>query len=135
MSHIEILSSAISIIHGDGTPMIGCKLSIDDAIAWVKERYPYSSFCLVQDWRWLDIEVSVADHEALTARGVQPVILFANHIVFDSRARWEAGSWVRSTALHHYDKEGAFQTMNTVYVLMGDGVRQTTTSAALQSIT
>lgn len=134
MIKLDDLDSVTSIIHGDGSPMTGCQLSVEEALAWVRAAYPNKPHCLVRDWRWLDLDIPVDDHEFLEQRGQQPAALYANNVVFDSRSRWAPGNWVRSTLLHRYDEKGAFVTLNTVYVLMGEGIKQKTTVDAFQSI-
>ncbi|MCG8910327.1 MULTISPECIES: DUF6957 family protein [Pseudomonas] len=128
------LSKISSIIYGDGTPMTGCQLSDEEAMQWVRERYSNMEYCLVREWCWLDIDVSDEARDGLKKRALQPVVVYANNVVYDSRRRWDTGSWVKTSLLHRYDEGGAFMTFNSVYVLLGEGTRQTTTPEALRSL-
>lgn len=134
MSLPKGLSEVSSIIYGDGTPMIGCQLSDEEAMQWVRERYSNMEYCLVREWRWLDIDVSDEARDGLKKRALQPVVVYASDVIYDSRRRWDTGSWVKTSLLHRYDEGGAFMTFNSVYVLLGEGVRQTTTPEALRSL-
>lgn len=134
MSLSDSVSSVASIIYADGAPMTGCLLSDDEAVAWTKNRYSNMSYCLVRDWRWLDIDVSDETRDGLKKRGLLPAVVFANNVVIDSRMRWGRGDWVKTSLLHRYDEGGVFMTLNTVYLLMAEGTRQTTTLEALRSI-
>lgn len=134
MNHLDTLSEAISIIHGDGTRMDGCPLSDEEAMDWVRSKYRNMEYCLVREWRWLDIDVSDEARDGLKKRALQPVVVYANNVVYDSRRRWDTGSWVKTSLLHRYDEGGAFMTFNSVYVLLGEGARQTTTLEALRSL-
>ncbi|WP_447747804.1 DUF6957 family protein [Pseudomonas nicosulfuronedens] len=134
MSIPKGLSEVSSIIYGDGTPMTGCQMSDEEAMRWVRERYSNMEYCLVRDWRWLDIDASDEARDGLKKRALQPVVVYANNVVYDSRRRWDTGSWVKTSLLHRYDEGGAFMTFNSVYVLMGEGMRQTTTLEALRRL-
>ncbi|QEY75030.1 DUF6957 family protein [Pseudomonas denitrificans (nom. rej.)] len=134
MSLSDRVSSVASIIYGDGTLMTGCPLNDEEAMRWVRERYSNMEYCLVREWRWLDIDVSDEARDGLKKRALQPVVVYANNVVYDSRRRWDTGSWVKTSLLHRYDEGGAFMTFNSVYVLLGEGVRQTTTPEALRSL-
>ncbi|MFK8399873.1 DUF6957 family protein [Pseudomonas sp. BGr12] len=134
MSLPDGLSKVSSIIYGHGTPMIGCQLCDEEAVQWVRERYSSMEYCLVREWRWLDIDVSDEARDGLKKRALQPVVVYANNVVYDSRRRWDTGSWVKTSLLHRYDEGGAFMTFNSVYVLLGEGTRQTTTVEALRSL-
>ncbi|MCY1378827.1 hypothetical protein D9M69_664920 [compost metagenome] len=65
---------------------------------------------------------------------MQPAVILADNVVFDSRGRFAAGHWVRSTLLVEYHDGCLFETRNTRYALMGTGRRKTTTPAALGRI-
>ncbi len=100
--------------------MVGCVLSLED----VCEKFRGRSYCLVRDWTILDVEMTHGKFKELQARGLQPVVVYALQVVFDSRGRFNRGDWVRSSFLLSYEKGGFFFTENTVYVLLGSGARQ-----------
>lgn len=51
--------------------MSGCELELEDAIRITRERYPDSSFCVVSEWIWLDLEAPDLVIERLAARTLQ----------------------------------------------------------------
>lgn len=128
------LSTVTNIVYGEGVPMPGCQLSDSEAIEWARDKYPNCEICVVRDWRWLDIEVSEEAKAGLHRRGIEPALVYANNVVHDTRRRWALGSWVKTSLLHRYHGDGAFLTLNTMYVLLGEGVRLTTTPEALRSL-
>lgn len=134
MNLTDQLSETLAIIYGVGEPMAGCTLTVDDAISWLNTLSPTRPFCLVTSWHWLDLEVSEQDRQKVEEAGMQPAVILADKVVFDSRGRFDPGHWVRSTLLVEYHEGCLFETRNTRYVLMGEGRRKTTTPAALGRI-
>lgn len=118
------LSDVISLLREGGTPMLGREMTEDEAVSLVRERFPYASFCLVRQWIWIDLVVPEKVVEGLKETNRQPVMLYAHQVVLDSRMRFQPGDWVRSTPLHSFTEGCFFRTSNTVYVLLGHGVRK-----------
>lgn len=134
MNLTDQLAETLAVLYGVGEPMPGCTLTVDDAISWLSTLNPPRPFCLVTDWNWLDLEVLEKDRQKLEAAGMQPAVILADKVVFDSRGRFDTGSWVRSTLLVKYREGCLFETRNTRYVLMGTGRRKTTTATVLARI-
>lgn len=122
------------LVGGHGEPVNGCDLPTDEALALARARYAQQSFCLVRDWTILDLETTDNELEALRARSLKPVMVYALNVVFDSRGRFNPGDWVRSSFQLSYKKTGFFLTKNTVYVLLGSGMRQKITVRDLISL-
>lgn len=108
------------LVDASGELVVGCVLPLED----VYEKFRARSYCLVRDWTILDVETTDREFKKLQARGLQPVVVYALQVVFDSRGRFNRGDWVRSSFLLSYEEEGFFFTENTVYVLLGNGTRQ-----------
>jgi len=108
------------LVDVSGEPVVGCVLSFKD----VYEKFRARSHCLVRDWTILDVETTDREFKALQTRGLQPVVVYALRVVFDSRERFKSGDWVRSSFMVSYEEGGFFFTQNTVYVLLGNGTRQ-----------
>ncbi len=108
------------LIDAGGELVVGCFLPLED----VSERLQPQSYCLVRDWTILDVETTDLELKELQTRGLQPVVVYALQVVFDSRGRFNSGDWVRSSFLLSYKDGGLFFTKNTVYVLLGNGARQ-----------
>ncbi|WP_051050774.1 DUF6957 family protein [Metapseudomonas furukawaii] len=134
MNLTDQLSETLAILYGVGESMAGCTLTVDDAISWLNTLSPTRPFCLVTSWHWLDLELSEQDRQKVEAAGMQPVVILADNVVFDSRSRFATGHWVRSTLLVEHRDGCLFETRNTRYVLMGEGRRKKTTPAALGRI-
>ncbi|HID9684971.1 DUF6957 family protein [Pseudomonas aeruginosa] len=129
----DAISASASIIYGEGDPMPGCELSVEEARGWLIDLEPSRPFCLIADWCWLDLDVSClayADADAQFA----PAFVYGGNVLFDSRFRFPIGGWVRSTMLVALRDEFIFETRNTRYLLMGSGVRRTSSSGAVASI-
>ncbi len=102
--------------------MSGMDAPLEDAIERVQARYPDRSFCVVQEWVWVEFKVSVHMVEGLALRGETPHVLIATTILHDSRERFRSGRCVRTSFLVGYESP-YFVTRNTVYVLLGTGWR------------
>ncbi|MDN3218884.1 DUF6957 family protein [Pseudomonas nunensis] len=122
------------LIGGDRQTVKGCNLSADEAAAVAHGKFAQHSFCLVQDWTILDLETTDEELNVLRSRGLKPVLIYALHVVHDSRGRFSTGDWVRSSFQQSYDDDGFFLTKNTVYVLLGDGNRQQITARDFLSL-
>ncbi|WP_409455347.1 DUF6957 family protein [Pseudomonas aeruginosa] len=113
--------------------MAGCELSVKDARAWLNSMEPSRPFCLVAEWSWLDLDTP--DNAQDRSGGARPpAVIYSNYVLFDSRYRFPVGGWVRSTMLVTLREGVIFETRNTRYLLMGPGVRKTTSLSAVGSI-
>jgi len=52
------LDELVNVLYCDGVPMPGSDMSDDEALVYAKQYYPQGNYCLVRDWRWLDLEVT-----------------------------------------------------------------------------
>lgn len=123
---MNMLEEINSLLHGPGEAMSGIDMTweqardrvlLSDHSAWV----PY---CIVKDWVWIDLILTDLEHEQLNAAGQQPVVLFSHSVLFDSNRRFDVGDWVRTTPLLAFSEGCFFRTRNSLYVLVGDGVRK-----------
>ena len=65
--------------------------------------------------------------------GAEPVFIFAHSIVYDSALRWGAiGGFVRTMVLCSFSDVFVFQTINTTYLLLDDGLRKRTDLKTLE---
>lgn len=106
-----------------GENINGCQLSIPDAVALANLHFPSSPYCLVADWAVLDINVTTRQRKALADRGLNPALVYALTVIYDSKGRFPPGDWVRTTLALSFSHACLFETKNTVYVLMGSGRR------------
>ncbi len=112
------------LLYGPGIPMLGQEMPNDEAIVRVHEQFPFMAHCVVRDWIWLDLDMPELVRTELEKTGRQAVMLYAHRVVYDSNRRFEGGDWVRSTPLVAFSEGCFFRTLNTVYVLVGHGVRK-----------
>lgn len=61
------LHEITDLLYGDGIQMLGAKVSQDEAVRIVRECHPYSEYCLISDWRWIDLDVTSAQLNELTS--------------------------------------------------------------------
>ena len=128
------LHEITDLLYGDGIPMSGCKVGQDEAVRIVRERHPYAEYCLVSDWRWLDLDVTQEQRDELVRTNRQPVVIYAHTVIYDSQRKWDVGDFVRTSYLHKFEDDFIFQTLNAIYILIGDGIRTKTSLETLGRI-
>jgi len=128
------LHEITDLLYSDGIPMSGSKVGQDEAVRIVRERHPYAEYCLVSNWRWLDLDVTQEQRDELVRTNRQPVVIYAHTVIYDSRRRWDVGDFVRTSYLYKFEYDFIFQTLNTIYILIGDGIRTKTSLETLGHI-
>ena len=128
---MDDLQTITDLLSGAGEPMTGSDMTDEQALAFARERFPYSEFCLVRHWRWIDLDVSEAQRLELEKTQRLPVMLYADGVVYDSMRRWDVGDSVRTSFLSVFEEGFVFRTLNTVYLMLGDGQRK---RAALETV-
>lgn len=128
------LHEITDLLYGDGIPMSGSKVGQDEAVRIVRERHPYAEYCLVSNWRWLDLDVTQEQRDELVRTNRQPVVIYAHTVIYDSQRRWDVGDFVRTSYLYKFEDDFIFQTLNTIYILIGDGIRTKTSLETLGHI-
>ncbi|MFJ5235183.1 DUF6957 family protein [Pseudomonas neuropathica] len=122
------------LLSGQGEIINGCDLSAEEAISFVESHFGQRPFCLVRDWTLLELEPCGTEYDALRTMGLEPILVYARSVVFDSRERFNPGDWVRSSFHLSHERTGFFFTRNTLYVLLGTGTRQRITLDELLSL-
>lgn len=118
------LNEVTDLLFSAGIPMPGVQVSQDEALRIVRERYPYHEYCLVADWRWIDLDVTQAQLAELARTNRKPVVIYADSVIYDSQRRWDVGDFVRTSYLHKFEEGFIFQTLSTIYILIGGGIRK-----------
>ncbi len=118
------LQALNDLLYGPGELMNGSTMTDEQALAFARERFTYREFCLVRGWRWIDLDVSEAQRVELEKTRRQPVILYAHSVIYDSARRWDVGDVVRTSPLSLFEEGFLFRTLNSTYVLLGDGQRK-----------
>jgi hypothetical protein len=128
------LDSLYELIHGPGLPVEGREMSDEEAAAHVLKEFPSSEYCLVRDWIWIDVNMTAEERHVLEVQGPKPGVLYAHSVIFDSARRWDIGDFVRSSPLTTFSEGFFFSTWNTVYVLLGNGLKKTASLETVGSI-
>ena len=124
---MDDLQTITELLYGPGQPMPGSAMTDEQALVFARKRFPHSEFCLVRHWRWIDLDVSDAQRVELEKTQRQPVILYAHGVVYDSSRRWDVGDVVRTSPLSLFEEGFLFRTLNSTYVLLGEGQRKRAT--------
>ncbi|WAH59901.1 hypothetical protein LZ023_10325 [Pseudomonas silvicola] len=115
---------------GPSVVMSGSDVGLEEAIRVTRERFPDSSFCVVREWVWLDLDAPDLVVEELVLERKQPVMLLVFDVLFDSSTTSNT-HWFRSTPLIEFSDGMFFHTANKLYVLLGHGRRK---SMALSAV-
>lgn len=113
------------------TPLNGSTMTDEQALAYARERFSYFEFCLVRQWLWIDLNVTDEQRIELAKTQRQPALIYAHSVIYDSARRWDVGDFVRTSPLYRFDEGFLFKTLNSVYLLLGDGQRK---RAALETV-
>tara|TARA_R110000850_G_scaffold274853_1_gene413089 strand:+ start:765 stop:1178 length:414 start_codon:yes stop_codon:yes gene_type:complete len=128
------LKEMTDLLYGEGEPMRGGNLTLEEARVQGKDFANYKPYRIVRDWIWADLDVNEKIIKDLETRDLKPVMVYAHDVMYDSTHRFDPGNWVRTTPLVKFTPPCFFETQNTVYILIGDGKRKTATVQALMSI-
>lgn len=104
--------------------MTGSEMSNEEAMAYARSRFPFGNYCIVREWRWIDLDVSTEQRAELAKTQRQPVVLYAHSVVIDLQRRWDVGDFVRTSPLHVFEEGFHFKTLNCTYLLLGAGTRK-----------
>ncbi len=132
---LELVQQISALLHGPGGPMTGSSMTNDEAREYGHAAFNGAPFCLVRDWIWVDLEGPADQDKLFTRLEIEPVVLFAHTVVYDSLRRLDVGDFVRSSPLYKFTDGFFFQTKNTHYVLLGDGLRKQAHPKTLALIT
>lgn len=119
--------SLANLFNGDGESMAGSQMTDDEALKFMRNKRLDVEFCLVRDWTWIDLDVSPAQLADLEKTRRKPAIIFARRVIYDSQRRWDVGDLVRTSPLQEFRDGCLFLTLNSVYVLLGNGQKKQAT--------
>lgn len=112
----------VSQMIGPSIVMAGAKMELQAALELTKQRFPDSSFCVVNEWIWVDFDAPDLVLQELAEQRKWPAMLLVFSVSFDSSTNSKS-HWFRTTPLIDFSDSMFFQTENKLYVLMGDGRR------------
>lgn len=116
---------------GPSAVMEGADIDLEQAIHAAQERLPGRSFCVVDEWVWLDLDAPEMVIQGLRGEGKRPVMLLVLNALFDSATAFKEIQAFRSTPLTEFSDGMFFQTKNKLYVLTGQGRRKSTALSAV----
>ena len=119
----DSIAELARLLHGSGEFLNGYTGEIEDAISHAVETAPDKPFCLVRNWRIIEVLVNDEYAEALAKDGLSPHVVYADTVVMHSTGKRASGEWVRSTFQRSFSKGFLFKTQNTIYVLLGEGTK------------
>lgn len=121
-------------LDGAGEEMPGWQSTQDELIALSAKAFPGKPFCVVRRWILIDLIVTPEETEKLTQLGLLPATLFAHEVVLDSKGRFEPTMWARGNFGKSFTEGCFFETKDTVYLLLGSGLRKEASVAAAFSM-
>lgn len=127
-------SELVELLHGGGKPMSGYGKDIWEAEVEAVLNFPDKPYCIVRDWRIIELEVDESYRDSLVNDGLAPYVLYAAEVVIHSGGKRRKGDWVRSTFQRSFIHGYLFESTNTVYVLLGRGVRKKGSARAVMEI-
>ncbi|MDD1965905.1 hypothetical protein NPS29_11285 [Pseudomonas putida] len=128
----DATNTVIDLLTCAGTPLDGFSGSTEEAAAAVEGRR--KPFCIVSEWRIIDVQVNDDLRRSLAQDGLSPQIVYASNVLFHSQHKRDRGDWVRTTFMKSFTDGFLFESVNTLYVLMGPGTRVRGTGQAVLSI-
>jgi len=114
--------------------MPGREIPEDEAVRITREIFPYFDYCIVRNWAWVDLDVTPEQGTELARTQRKPAIIYAQTVIYDSSRRFDVGDFVRTSPLYKWEAGFIFATLNSAYLLMGDGVRKRATVEAVASL-
>jgi hypothetical protein len=123
---MNMLEEIHSLLQGPGEAMPGIDMTWEQARDRVllSDHSCWVPYCIIKDWVWIDLILTDQEREQLKAADQQPVVLYSHSVLFDSNRRFDVGDWVRTSPLVTFSDGCFFRTRNSLYVLVGDGVRK-----------
>ncbi|MHA5498463.1 DUF6957 family protein [Pseudomonas aeruginosa] len=127
------LKDLSELLYG-GVPMPGLEMSNEEAVQILRKRFSWFEYCIVRDWIWCDLDVTPEQKAHLALTQCQPVILMAHTVIYDSARRFDVGDFVRTSPLYKFEHGLIFATLNSAYLLLGDGTRKRASLNAVANI-
>lgn len=81
------------VLYGPARTLGGSRLDDDELIKLAREEFEGQPFCVVRNWMILDLLLPEAQESEVRRQGLQPSVLYAHRVVFDSAARSSHLGW------------------------------------------
>ncbi|KTB94082.1 hypothetical protein AO073_11060 [Pseudomonas syringae ICMP 11293] len=115
---------------GPSAVMHGAEINLEEAIRVTQDKFPDRSFCIVNEWVWLDLDAPDLVVDELALEGMQPIMLLVFDVLLDSSTNAKS-HWFRSTPMMDFTDGMFFQTQHKLYVLLGNGRRKSMSLSAV----
>jgi hypothetical protein len=130
----NVIGAISGFLNEPGEPLMGLDMTEGEAIEFVKQHFPDKPYCVVANWMLIELDVDQVSLKAIKRLGSEPYMVYSHRVLQDSAGRFLRGEWVRSTLQMSFTQGGLFETVNTVYVLLGQGCRKTSKPEVVMSI-
>ncbi len=120
------------VFYGAARMLMGSGLADEPLLAAVRDEFADQEYCVVREWLILDVMVSERDQALIEARNLQPVLLYAQRVLFDTRGTRQGG--VLLTGFLRKYEDCFFEAEEMVYVLGGRGARKHISMPALRAL-
>lgn len=130
----NVIGAISGFLNEPGEPLIGLDMTEGEAIALVKQHFPDKPYCVVANWMLIELDVDEVSRKAVKRLGSHPYLVYSHNVLQDSAGRFRRGEWVRSTLQMSFTQGGLFETVNTVYVLLGQGCTKVSKPEVVMSI-
>lgn len=130
VTDIELLGD---LLFGAARTLGGSRLEDAELIKLACDEFEGQPFCVVRNWMILDLLLPEAQESEIRKQGLQPSVLYAHQVVFDSKARFSNSD----TFITSYQKDfhGCFfESKETLYILAGRGARKHASLPAVQAL-
>ncbi|MFR0713629.1 DUF6957 family protein [Enterobacterales bacterium BD_CKDN230030183-1A_HGKHYDSX7] len=120
------------VFYGPAHVLPGSGLADEPLLTAAREEFEGREYCVVREWLILDVMVDEHDEKLLSARGLKPIILLAQRVLFDTEGVRQGG--VLLTGFLRQFEDCFFETEEMVYVLGGRGARKHLSMPALKAL-
>ncbi|AXI60026.1 hypothetical protein DLD99_05930 [Pseudomonas kribbensis] len=121
-------------MHGGGEAINGFAKELSEAEVEALLNFPDKPFCILNGWRIIELDVDESYRASLLSDELTPYVLYAKEVIIYSTGKRRREDWVRSTFQRSLKLGYLFETSNTVYVLLGRGVRKKGSARAVMAI-
>jgi hypothetical protein len=127
------LALLADLLYGPGSVLNGAKLDDAELVRASHEAFEGRPFCVVRHWMLMDVMLPVAQEREVIRQGLEPCILYAQAIVYDSQGELKSGDSLLSD--YQRDFDGCiFETQDVLYILAGRGSRKHASLPAMDAL-
>lgn len=113
----------VDVVYGSAQLLTGSELADDELVRIVKEEFADRRVCIVRQWLLLDLLMPEVERSRIEDEGLQPTVLYAHNVVFDTHGLIPAAGAV----VTQYERESfgyLFEAGGVLFLLAGRGGRK-----------